>query len=147
MELTFLYGARAVELERSKITISKPEKTPEKGIPIPTREENDKKNVRARTSFQVVYDDKNVIIEFPFDRVLYDKFCGYRLLGIKGKHYNEENYEIIQEAMLEAECIVATHEHWDHVGSIAQCSRNLKIGILVSLRSLRMCAPRARPRY
>ena len=72
------------------------------------------------TSFQVVYDDKTVIIECPFNKVLYDKFCGYKLLGIKGKHFNEENYEIMQRAMLDAEYIVATHEHWDHVGGIAQ---------------------------
>jgi glyoxylase-like metal-dependent hydrolase (beta-lactamase superfamily II) len=72
------------------------------------------------TSFQAVYDDKTVIIESPFDKGLYDKFCGYRLLGIKGRHFDEENYEIMQRAMLEAECIVATHEHWDHVGGIAQ---------------------------
>ena len=72
------------------------------------------------TSFQVVYDDKTVIIECPFDKALYDKFCRYRFLGIKGRGFNEENYEIMQRAMLEAGCIVATHEHWDHVGGIAQ---------------------------
>jgi glyoxylase-like metal-dependent hydrolase (beta-lactamase superfamily II) len=67
-----------------------------------------------------VYDDKTVIIECPFDKVLYDRFCRYKVLGIKGKYFNEENYEIMQRAMLEAEYIVATHEHWDHVGGIAQ---------------------------
>ena len=72
------------------------------------------------TSFQVVYDDKTLIIECPFDKALYDKFCRYKLLGIKGRYFNEENYEIMQRAMLESEYIVATHEHWDHVGGIAQ---------------------------
>jgi len=72
------------------------------------------------TSFQVVYDDKTVIIECPFDKVLYDKFCKYRFLGIKGKHFDEKKYEVMRRAMLEAEYIVATHEHWDHVGGIAQ---------------------------
>ena len=72
------------------------------------------------TSFQVVYEDKTIIIECPFDRGLYEKFCGYRLLGIKGKRFYEENYEVMQRAMLEAEYIIATHEHWDHVGGIAQ---------------------------
>ena len=72
------------------------------------------------TSFQVVYDDRTVIIECPFDRVLYDKFCRYKVLGIKGRYFNEKNYEIMQSAMLESEYIVATHEHWDHVGGIAQ---------------------------
>ena len=72
------------------------------------------------TSFQVVYEDKTIVIECPFDRGLYEKFCGYRLLGIRGNRFYEENYEVMQRAVLEAECIVATHEHWDHVGGIAQ---------------------------
>jgi glyoxylase-like metal-dependent hydrolase (beta-lactamase superfamily II) len=72
------------------------------------------------TSFQVVYEDKTIIIECPFNRGLYEKSCGYRLLGIKGKRFYEENYEAMQRAMLEAEYIVATHEHWDHGGGIAQ---------------------------
>jgi glyoxylase-like metal-dependent hydrolase (beta-lactamase superfamily II) len=72
------------------------------------------------TSFQVVYEDKTVMIECPFDKRLYEKFCGYRLLGIKGRHFDDVNYEIMQRAMLEADFIVATHEHWDHVGGIAQ---------------------------
>ena len=72
------------------------------------------------TSFQVVYDDKTGIIESPFNRKLFDQFCRFKLLGIKGKWFHEERYNILQQSMLDASFIVATHEHWDHVGGIAQ---------------------------
>ena len=55
----------------------------------------------AFTSFQLVYNDKTVIIECPFNKALYDKFCAYKLLGIKGEYFNEDNYDIMQRAMLE----------------------------------------------
>lgn len=72
------------------------------------------------TSFQVVYNDKTIIIECPFNDVLYNKFCRLKILGIKGKAFHKRNFEIMQEALLEADLIVATHEHWDHTGGIAQ---------------------------
>jgi glyoxylase-like metal-dependent hydrolase (beta-lactamase superfamily II) len=72
------------------------------------------------TSFQVVYDDKTIIIECPFNKALYDKFCRFKLLGIKGKAFYERNYNIMQKALLEADSILVTHEHWDHTGGIAQ---------------------------
>ena len=74
------------------------------------------------TSFQVVYEDMTIIIECPFNKTLFDKFCRFKLLGIRGKYYDEENYETMQRALLDAKYIVATHEHWDHVGGIAQSS-------------------------
>ena len=77
------------------------------------------------TSFQVIYEDKTIIIECPFNKKLFDKFCRFKLLGIRGKYYNQENYETMQRALSEAKYIVATHEHWDHVGGIAQ-STNVK---------------------
>ncbi len=72
------------------------------------------------TSFQVVYRDKTIIIECPFNKVLYDKFCRFKLLGIKGKAFYERNFDIMQKALLEADSILVTHEHWDHLGGIAQ---------------------------
>ena len=72
------------------------------------------------TSFQVVYDKQTVIIECPFDKRLFEKFCRFSVLGIRGKYYSEDNFDIMQKAMLEAKYIIATHEHWDHVGGIAQ---------------------------
>ena len=72
------------------------------------------------TSFQVVYNDKTIIIECPFNKSLYDKFCRFKLLGIKGKAFYENNFNIMQKALLEADFILSTHEHWDHTGGIAQ---------------------------
>ncbi|MFW9917189.1 MAG: hypothetical protein ACFFGZ_16415 [Candidatus Thorarchaeota archaeon] len=73
-------------------------------------------------SFQVVYNGKTGIIECPFNKALYDKFSRFQLLGIKGKAFYQEKYDSMQKAMLEADFIIATHEHWDHVGGIAQSS-------------------------
>lgn len=72
------------------------------------------------SSFQVVYKDKTIIIECPFNKVLYDKFCRFKLLGIKGNAFYEKNFNIMQKALLEADFILVTHEHWDHIGGIAQ---------------------------
>ena len=72
------------------------------------------------TSFQVVYEDSTVIIEAPFDKILFDKFCKFKVLGIKGRFYDEEKFYEMQKAMSRARYIVATHEHWDHVGGISQ---------------------------
>lgn len=72
------------------------------------------------TSFQVVYKDKTIIIECPFNKKLYDKFCRFEFLGIKGKAFYEMNFDIMQKALLEASSILVTHEHWDHTGGIAQ---------------------------
>jgi glyoxylase-like metal-dependent hydrolase (beta-lactamase superfamily II) len=72
------------------------------------------------TSFQLVYDDKTIIIECPFNKMLYDKFCRFKLLGIKGKAFYEKNFDIMQKALLKADYILVTHEHWDHTGGIAQ---------------------------
>ena len=72
------------------------------------------------TSFQVVYYDKTIIIECPFNKVLYDKFCHFKPIGIKGKAFYERNFDIMQKALLEADSILVTHEHWDHTGGIAQ---------------------------
>lgn len=64
-------------------------------------------------SFQIVYADKTGIIEAPFDQRLFAKFP-------YGTDYNQEAYEIMLKAMLQAAFIIPTHEHWDHLGGIAQ---------------------------
>ena len=64
-------------------------------------------------SFQLVYDDKTAIIEAPYNKRLFDKFP-------YGKNFYQENYGIMQQALLEADFIIATHEHWDHLGGVAQ---------------------------
>ena len=63
--------------------------------------------------FQLIYKDKTAIIEAPYDKRLFDKFSF-------GKKFFQNNYELMQQALLEAEFIVPTHEHWDHLGGIAQ---------------------------
>ena len=64
-------------------------------------------------SFQLLYEDKTVIIEAPYNKYLFDKLK-------YGKEFYQENYDIMQKALLEAEFIIPTHEHWDHLGGVAQ---------------------------
>jgi len=71
-------------------------------------------------SFQLVYSDKTGIIEAPFDKRLFDKFPF-------GTGYNPNAYDIMQKAMLKAEFIIPTHEHWDHLGGVAQSSYRDKL--------------------
>lgn len=79
------------------------------------------------TSFQVVYNDKTVIIETPFNQALYDKFTSREFVGIRGKGFYEDNYQLMQQAMREADAIIATHEHWDHIGGVAQSPSLMEI--------------------
>ena len=69
-------------------------------------------------SFQLVYADKTAIIEVPFNQRLFEKFPF-------GKNFFGKNYDKMQEALLAADIIVPTHEHWDHLGGIAQ-SENIR---------------------
>jgi predicted transcriptional regulator YdeE len=64
-------------------------------------------------SFQLVYENKTAIIEAPYNKRLFDKFP-------YGKEFNQSNYEIMQLALMEADFIIPTHEHWDHIGGVAQ---------------------------
>jgi glyoxylase-like metal-dependent hydrolase (beta-lactamase superfamily II) len=65
------------------------------------------------TSFQVVYDDKTVIIDAPFSKAQFEKLPF-------GTTFHEDRFAAMQQAMQQAEQIVVTHEHGDHIGSIAQ---------------------------
>lgn len=69
-------------------------------------------------SFQLVYKDKTAIIEAPFNERLFKKFP-------YGKIFSQDAYEMMQNALLQAEFIIPTHEHWDHLGGIAQ-SENIQ---------------------
>ncbi|RPI75583.1 MAG: MBL fold metallo-hydrolase [Desulfobacteraceae bacterium] len=64
-------------------------------------------------SFQIIYADKTGVLEAPFSKRLFDRFP-------YGAEYDQKAYEIMQQAMLQAAFIVPTHEHWDHLGGIAQ---------------------------
>lgn len=68
-------------------------------------------------SFQLVYADKTAMIEVPYNKTLFEKFP-------YGKEFYQTNYDIMQKALLTTEFIIPTHEHWDHLGGIAQ-SENL----------------------
>ncbi len=63
--------------------------------------------------FLLANTDKTIIIEAPYNQRLFKKFP-------YGKDYLKNNYELMQKALLDADMILATHEHWDHVGGIAQ---------------------------
>jgi len=64
-------------------------------------------------SFQVVYDDKTVIIDAPFGKAQFEKLPF-------GRVFHEDRFTAMQQAMQQAEQIVVTHEHSDHIGGIAQ---------------------------
>jgi glyoxylase-like metal-dependent hydrolase (beta-lactamase superfamily II) len=70
--------------------------------------------------FQLTYNNKTAIIEAPYNKRLFDKFSF-------GKEYYQDNYELMQKALLDADFIVPTHEHWDHLGGIAQSENIDKI--------------------
>ncbi|WP_321990771.1 MBL fold metallo-hydrolase [Marispirochaeta aestuarii] len=63
--------------------------------------------------FQIVYENKSVIVEVPFNKYLYNKFSFKQ-------NYFQDSFDLMQKALLEADIIIPTHEHWDHLGGIAQ---------------------------
>lgn len=77
-----------------------------------------KKTAIDFTSFQIVYEDKTAILEIPFNNKLFKRFP-------YGTRFIQENYDIMQGAMLDADFIFCTHEHWDHIGGAAQ-SKNIE---------------------
>lgn len=68
--------------------------------------------------YQLEYENRTAIIEVPFNKRLFDKFP-------YGEEFFEDNYRLMQRALSEADFIVSTHEHWDHIGGVAQ-SDNLE---------------------
>lgn len=64
-------------------------------------------------SLQVVYDDKTVVIDVPFSKAQFEKLPF-------GTIFHEDRFTAMQQAMQQAEQIVVTHEHGDHIGGIAQ---------------------------
>ena len=66
------------------------------------------------TAFQVLYPDgKQLILDTAQDKSLYEEFY-------QGEPFYADNYASLQSSMNQASWIVATHEHVDHVGGIAQ---------------------------
>jgi len=64
------------------------------------------------TTFQIVYDDRTIIVDPVNDEPLFEEWIGELT-------FYRDAYEHMQKAMDEAWLIVATHEHWDHVGGIS----------------------------
>lgn len=65
------------------------------------------------TAFQAVYADRTVIIDPPHDKRLHEEL-------FSGTPFYDESFVAMQSALRKASLILATHEHVDHVGGIAQ---------------------------
>jgi glyoxylase-like metal-dependent hydrolase (beta-lactamase superfamily II) len=67
-----------------------------------------------RSAFQVVYaSGQTIIIDTAYDRSLHDQRS-------QGQPFDDEHYELLQQAMRQADTIVVTHEHPDHLGGLAR---------------------------
>ena len=64
-------------------------------------------------SYQLVYDDAELILDTAQDESLHNEFY-------EGEPFYKDRFQLMQVAMKRADWIVATHEHVDHVGGIAQ---------------------------
>lgn len=64
------------------------------------------------TTFQIVYDDRTIIVDPVNDESRMGELAGEPA-------FYREAYDDMQRAMDEAWMIVATHEHFDHVGGLA----------------------------
>ncbi|PLX14296.1 MAG: hypothetical protein C0597_10250 [Marinilabiliales bacterium] len=68
-------------------------------------------NQSVLTSFQIVYANRTVVVDAPMNEKLFKK---YRY----GKEFLKENFYLQQKAMQNADLIIFTHEHIDHMGGI-----------------------------
>lgn len=67
----------------------------------------------AHVAYQVVYADSTVIIDTGMDAELNDGMQ-------EGAPFYPEKYERLQQAMRQANSIVITHEHVDHIGGLVR---------------------------
>ncbi len=73
-----------------------------------------KKRPMVFTSFQITYaDGRSVIVDTAHDEHLHKKY-------FSDEGFFPERFDEMQNAMRAADLIIATHEHMDHVGGIAQ---------------------------
>jgi glyoxylase-like metal-dependent hydrolase (beta-lactamase superfamily II) len=66
-----------------------------------------------RTVFQLVYPDTAIMLDTGLDRETHETFAGGR-----PEPYSEDAFAQVLAAMMEAERIVLTHYHADHVGGL-----------------------------
>jgi len=71
--------------------------------------------VSSIPSFQVVYPEKSVIIDPPCGEATYRK----NSLGHTFQFY-QDNFDRLQKTMQQADLIFSTHEHFDHIGGLAE---------------------------
>lgn len=86
-------------------------------------------------SFQLIYSDgHHIILDTAQDSSLHNEFY-------EGQPFYDDRFDAMQEAMKEASLIVATHEHVDHVGGIAQSPYLTSIKDRVRLTSEQINGP------
>lgn len=72
---------------------------------------NDSQSPAVWFTAQVMYDNMNIMIDPVHPQHMQEGFpFAY--------NYNQQNYDAMQQALKEATHIIATHEHWDHIGGI-----------------------------
>jgi len=69
--------------------------------------------ISARTAFQAVYPSGSVMIDAGMDEAVH-RFYGF---GREEPYWQDRN-DIVQAALLQANLIVVTHEHGDHVAGV-----------------------------
>jgi glyoxylase-like metal-dependent hydrolase (beta-lactamase superfamily II) len=74
-------------------------------------------NQYIQTSFQIVYEDRTVILDAPMGEEQFNTFK-----NVYKKQFFKGNYHILQEAMKQSVLIIFTHEHSDHLGGLSKSS-------------------------
>jgi len=89
--------------------------------------EKDIPNKYIQTSFQIIYDDRSILIDAPLNKKPSQEF-GYR------KHHIKKNETLQQKAIQDASLILFTHEHADHMGGLAgsKQSKSLTDKVLIT---------------
>ena len=67
----------------------------------------------VQTSFQIVFADKAIVVDAPMDEEQCEEFeyC---------QQFFADHYDSLQRAMRDADLLLFTHEHQDHVGGLAK---------------------------
>ncbi|MCB1165109.1 MAG: MBL fold metallo-hydrolase [Leptospiraceae bacterium] len=87
------------------------------------------------SSFQIQYGDgKTIILDTAHDKRLQEE-------NFSGNPFYQDQFDKMQAAMLKADSIIATHEHVDHVGGIAQSPNLDKIEAKVHLTEEQINGP------
>ncbi|MBH97534.1 MAG: hypothetical protein CMM56_03680 [Rhodospirillaceae bacterium] len=73
--------------------------------------------VSARTAFQIIYEDGSVMIDAGMDEIVH-RFYGFGRV----EPYWPENNQLVQDALQQANLILITHEHGDHIAGVLRSS-------------------------